>query len=203
MISQICFHISEHLTSVGQEYEVMWPSCISTRMEASAGGLHTVHITRLCFYVHLVQTRGNHLIISRQVILQHLYNILTRMSLCALGLSSHFHCLQFFGGSGFVGASWGFSLQEREIELRQWNPPELEGIERREILICVHHLVGHKQSWISKAFTTATTSTNKGEVKSTMLIILKVPFKIFKLNRNLDRKKTKLGQIDIDRWIDR
>ncbi len=65
MISPICFHTSEHLTSVRQEYEVMWPSCVSTRMEASVGGLHAVHSTRLCLYGHhLVQTRGNHLITS-------------------------------------------------------------------------------------------------------------------------------------------
>jgi len=36
------------------------------------------------------------------------------------------------------------SNQEREIQLRQWNLPELEGIEWREVLICVHHLVGYK-----------------------------------------------------------
>lgn len=83
MISPICFHTSEHLTSVRQEYEVMWPSCVSTRMEASVGGLHAVHSTRLCLYGHhLVQTRGNHLVISSQVIWLHLDNILTRMSLC-------------------------------------------------------------------------------------------------------------------------
>lgn len=38
--------------------------------------LHTVHSTRLCLYGHhLVQTRGNHLVISSQVIWLHLENI--------------------------------------------------------------------------------------------------------------------------------